>query len=450
VKFLKVYTHFFEKYFPSPLAIALLLSFFTFFFCLVIFNFEGNIFAKSAKIGLFWFEGIWNENLLAFTIHMMLILVLGHILALSKAANIIINFGLKFSKNTASAAFTISLFTVLISLFNWGLGLVFGAVFSRKIGEYFTQQGKPINYPLIGAAAYSGMMVWHGGLSGSATLTLAGASHSLFDKVGAISLADTTFSWLNVFVTVLLILILPISLYFLGKKVGSQPVLNLKTNVKDEDDLAQNQWLDKSNFLGVFTGASILLYWCFLNFQKVNEGVSVLSIINLQTTNILLLGLCFLMHGSLANFTKALEKAIGGASSILIQFPLYFGILGMVQQSGLNVLLSNLLSSASSELYLSIYTFFSAGLLNVFVPSGGGQWQLQGVIIVEAAQKINADLPKLIMAFCYGDQLTNMLQPFWALPLLGITGLKAREILPYSLLIFVIGLLVFLLGLIIF
>jgi short-chain fatty acids transporter len=272
----------------------------------------------------------------------------------------------------------------------------------------------------------------------------------LFDKVGAISLADTTFSWLNVFVTVLLILILPISLYFLGKKVGSQPVLNLKTNVKDEDDLAQNQWLDKSNFLGVFTGASILLYWCFLNFQKVNEGVSVLSIINLQTTNILLLGLCFLMHGSLANFTKALEKAIGGASSILIQFPLYFGILGMVQQSGLNVLLSNLLSSASSELYLSIYTFFSAGLLNVFVPSGGGQWQLQGVIIVEAAQKINADLPKLIMAFCYGDQLTNMLQPFWALPLLGITGLKAREILPYSLLIFVIGLLVFLLGLIIF
>ena len=101
----------------------------------------------------------------------------------------------------------------------------------------------------------------------------------------------------------------------------------------------------------------------------------------------------------------------------------------------------------SNETTLPIFTFFSAGLVNIFVPSGGGQWAVQGPIIIESALKLGVPLPKAIMALAYGDQITNMLQPFWALPLLGITKLKAKDILPYTLLLMIVGVVIFLLGL---
>ena len=124
--------------------------------------------------------------------------------------------------------------------------------------------------------------------------------------------------------------------------------------------------------------------------------------------------------------------------------------MGIMKHSGLIHEMSGFFVSIASESSLPIYTFFSAGLVNVFVPSGGGQWAVQGPIIVQAAQSLDAPLAKNIMAMAYGDQLTNMLQPFWALPLLGITGLKAIEIIPYTLFMMLIGALVFILGLILF
>ena len=104
----------------------------------------------------------------------------------------------------------------------------------------------------------------------------------------------------------------------------------------------------------------------------------------------------------------------------------------------------------SNETTYPIFTFISAGIVNIFVPSGGGQWAIQGPIIVQAASDLGVSLSKSIMALAYGDQLTNMLQPFWALPLLGITGLKAKEILPYTLLLFALGSIIFLIGLLVF
>jgi short-chain fatty acids transporter len=448
VKMLKLYNSFFEKYFPSPLSIAILLSFLTFFLCVYFTGKSSSTISNSTQIGMYWFQGMWNQNLLAFTLHMMLILILGHILALSKPAEKAIAWGLKFCHDNASTAFTVSILTIMVSMFNWGLGLIFGAIMARKAGEYFKKQGKNLNYPLIGAAAYGGMMTWHGGLSGSATLTVAGKNHSLYSIMGTIPLTETTFSPLNIFVTILLLTILPATMYLLGKKTtGSVPLVkksNFELKITADKDV---QAIEKSPFFGIFTGAVILLFFLYLNFQKVAEGTSPLALINLETTNLLLLGLCFLFHKNITSFSAALEEAISDASGILIQFPLYFGIMGMMQSSGLGNLISNAITNSSGETMLAFYTFASAGIVNIFIPSGGGQWQMQGPIIVEAAQKMNAGLPKLIMALCYGDQLTNMLQPFWALPLLGITGLKAKEILPYTLFIFLIGTFIFMLGL---
>ena len=147
---------------------------------------------------------------------------------------------------------------------------------------------------------------------------------------------------------------------------------------------------------------------------------------------------------------KAIDKAIGGASGILIQFPLYFGIMGIMKSSGLVTDISAFFVEVSNDTTYPIFTFISAGLVNIFVPSGGGQWAVQGPIIVQAASDLGISLPKRSMALAYGDQLTNMLQPFWALPLLGITELKAKEILPYTIFLMLIGTLIYISGLLIF
>ena len=160
-----------------------------------------------------------------------------------------------------------------------------------------------------------------------------------------------------------------------------------------------------------------------------------------------MLGLAFLLHKNFKNFLNALEEAIKGATGILIQFPLYFGIMGIMRESGMVVDISDFFVSISTTQTLPIFTFISAGLVNIFVPSGGGQWAIQGPIVIESALKLGVGLPKAIMALSYGDQITNMLQPFWALPLLGITKLKAREILPYTLLLMLLGTVVYIAGL---
>ena len=163
-----------------------------------------------------------------------------------------------------------------------------------------------------------------------------------------------------------------------------------------------------------------------------------------------MLGLGIILHGSFKKFTNAIGESIADISGILIQFPLYFGIMGIMSSSGMVTQISSFFVSISSVTTLPLVTFFSAGLVNIFVPSGGGQWVIQGPIIIESALKLGVPLEKVIMALAYGDQITNMLQPFWALPLLGITKLKAKEILPYTLIAMFVGSLIYIIGILLF
>jgi short-chain fatty acids transporter len=200
--------------------------------------------------------------------------------------------------------------------------------------------------------------------------------------------------------------------------------------------------IDRSRWLAI--GFSALIFMAFLlqytpQLRQLNLTPDML--------NFFMLGLAVFLHGSIANFLRAVETAIGDTAGILIQFPLYFGIMGIMTESGLVHSISDFFVRIGSDTTFPIFTFFSAGLVNIFVPSGGGQWAVQGPIILEAALKLGVSLPKALMALSYGDQLTNMLQPFWALPLLGITRLKAREILPYSIVFMILGGLIYLVGL---
>ena len=196
--------------------------------------------------------------------------------------------------------------------------------------------------------------------------------------------------------------------------------------------------IDESKTVAYIFGGFILITLFFVHSDKI------LSLeISPNILNLFMLGCAIIMHQNFISFLSALKNAISGAAGILIQFPLYFGIMGIMKQSGLVLLMSEFFISISNQTTLPIYTLISAGIVNILVPSGGGQWAIQGPIIIDAAINLGVPIQKVIMALAYGDQLTNMLQPFWALPLLAITGLKAKDILPFSLIAMVVGGLIF-------
>lgn len=451
----------FKAVLPAPFTIAVLLSIVTYFIALfATCPSESSYVSYGVDLMFFWESGLWTNSLMVFAVQMMLMLVLGHVLALTKPVDRFISWSLQFCTSNARAVAWISFFTLLLAFFNWGLGLIFGAIYARKIAEYAKKKSMPINYPLIGAAAYSGMMVWHGGLSGSSLVKAAEPGHLREMLAGNMSMEQlsyvpdfigfeqSVFSNMNIVLSLILLFSIPLFLFLLAK-LNSTEIYYLKeihSRKASPEILIAAEKLDHSRLLALFFAAVVLGAVCI----KVFYAESILSFFTPNNINFLLLGLALMFHGSFASFLSALEKAIGGISGILIQFPLYFGIMGIMNSSGLVDMLSAFFVSISSEFSLPIYVFFSAGLVNIFVPSGGGQWAVQGPVILQAALSLGAPLNKCIMAFAYGDQVTNMLQPFWALPLLGITGLKAKQILPYTLLLFVFGALCFMVFLLVF
>ncbi|MDT0556412.1 short-chain fatty acid transporter [Patiriisocius hiemis] len=448
----------FKRFLPSPFTIAVLLTILTIALAYFFTEAPGSENHFLAILS-YWENGIWNTNLLVFAYQMMLILVLGHILVLSKPMSKLIKRLTNLVSNTSNAVVLVCVTTLLVSFFNWGLGLIFGAIMARKVAEAAQERNFKINYPLIGAAGYVGLMVWHGGISGSAPLKVAESGHLASLMMGisdvgvvqnlpnAISFSETIFSTQNLLLFLVLLILLPFVLYQTSKRVKTTEI-NLPAYVTESPQtkkLEGAERIDFSKWVGIGFGVLVLGVFFYQYFGNLSSLA-----ITPNLLNFFMLGLALVLHGNFSSFLRALDEAIKGATGILIQFPLYFGIMGIMRDSGMVVEISNFFVSIATETTLPIFTFFSAGLVNVFVPSGGGQWAVQGPIVVESALKLGVPLPKAIMALAYGDQITNMLQPFWALPLLGITKLKAREILPYTLILMLVGCVVFLTGLLLF
>ncbi len=224
-----------------------------------------------------------------------------------------------------------------------------------------------------------------------------------------------------------------------GKKVNNQPINLPKNKIENSTHglLTGAEKLDYSTYFSSIFALIILSY--LIAKIVIDYHFNVLDFFTPNNINLLLFSLAILFHTNFISFLSAIDEAIVGASGILIQFPLNFGIMGIMKGSGLVTDISNLFIAISTELTFPLYTFYSASLVNIFVPSGGGQWAVQGPIVIKSALELGISLPKSILALAYGDQLTNMLQPFWALPLLGITGLKAKQILPYTLILMMVG-----------
>jgi short-chain fatty acids transporter len=363
----------------------------------------------------------------------------------------------RYCNDTASSAAIVACLTMLVAFFNWGLGLIFGALLARKIAEHAQQNNLKLNYPIVGASGYMGMMVWHGGISGSAPIKINEVGHltammsnntfELMHKVpSSIDFSQTIFSFSNLLIFLTILVVISGMFYVLGK--NSKPTeINLSRYKMHhaENTSTKIDKLDNSRILATSFGLLIIITF----FYRYFDAIKVLKITP-NLINFLMLGLGILFHGSFKNFTGAVAASISDISGILIQFPLYFGIMGVMSSSGMVAQISDFFVSFSTETTLPIVTFFSAGLVNIFVPSGGGQWVIQGPIVLESALKLGVPLNKAIMALAYGDQITNMLQPFWALPLLGITKLKAKEILPYTLFAMLVGSIIYIIGILLF
>jgi|TARA_B110000211_G_scaffold12126_1_gene12678 short-chain fatty acids transporter len=455
----KLIENFFKRFLPSPFIIAVLLTFTTIILAVIFSSFNDSDSSLSfLEILSSWERGIWNNDLLVFAYQMILILVLGNILVLSAPVNKVILLIAKKATSTEKAVVIVSFSVMLVAFFNWGLGLIFGAILARKIGDYSVENNIELNYPLVGAAGYVGLMVWHSGISGSAPIKVAEDNH-LFSLMSSredsylyenlptsLNFDLTVLSYANLITFSLLLVLVPLAFYFLSKNTSTDnaTLKTLELNSKPLPSVKLSGLENSRLFSFIFAIVLLIAFFYQYSDQLIMFKVTPNSL------NFFMLGLSVLLHSNFKSFLNALKLSINGASGILIQFPLYFGIMGIMKESGLIIFISDFFISISNEFTLPIFTFFSAAIINVFVPSGGGQWVIQGPVVIAAATELNVPIQKVVMALAYGDQLTNMLQPFWALPLLAITKLKAKEILPYTLIIMLVGLVVFISSLIVF
>jgi len=408
-----------QKWMPDAFVFAIVLS-------AIVFS-SGLIFEQQSvqEMTLYWGNGIWN--LLSFSMQMVIILVTGHILANTHAVASIIDRIANFGNTPRKAIVLTTLVACFASWLNWGFGLVVGALIARKIAT----KTKGVHFPLLVAAAYSGFIVWHAGLSGSIPLKIASPSN---DKLGQlihqnpIPVSETIFSPQIISIVALLFITLPILLMLMNpSEKESEPLLlnpqEKQALSKNQGNLTPAQKLEHSFILTTLLG---LLGMGYLVIQFKHQGT-----LNLNNINLLLLSLGLWLQGSPRNYLNAMEQAIKSVSGIVLQFPLYAGIMGMMVQSGLAENMSQWFVSISNAQTFPLFTFLSAGVVNFFVPSGGGQWAVQAPIVIPAAQALNVPLSQAAMAVAFGDAWTNLIQPFWALPLLGIAGIGIQKIMGY-------------------
>lgn len=411
-----------ERRVPSPFVLALGLTLATFLLAL------GVTGTAPAVAFAGWGGGFWD--FLPFAMQMSLILVTGHALAVSPPARRVVGALAGLPRGPRSAAALAAFVSVCLSLVHWGLGLVVGALLAREIGLSARRRGVVIHYPCVVAGAYAGFLSWHGGLSGSAPLTVATPGHFLEARMGVLPVGATLGSPSNLMLCALLVLFVPLLAAAMAPRSGGRPA---PAELMEEDAgggtaAAEGGRLDRSPVLGVLFGLAGL---GFVVREFAGRGLAALDL-NLVNFAFLFAGL--LVHGSPAAYARAVGEGIRGAAGIVLQFPFYAGILGILKAGGLVEWMTRAFAAAGKDWYL-LSTFLSAAVVNLFVPSGGGQWGVQGPIAVEAAGALGIPVERAVMAVAYGDEWTNMLQPFWALALLGVTRLAAKDILGYTTLV---------------
>ena len=406
-----------ERYLPDPYIFVLLLTLIAAVAAIAV--------ERQTPLAVLrmWGDGFWG--LLTFSMQMLLVLVTGFMLASSPPVKRILQKIAGTAKSPGGAIILVTLVSLAASWINWGFGLVVGALFAKELARLIK-----VDYRLLVASAYSGFVVWHGGLAGSVPLTIATEGHFSADQIGVIGTGSTIFAFFNLAIVICLFIAVPLvnrmmlpdekdSVYVDPKLLDDEPEPVGRITRPAEK-------LENSMPLALLVGVPGLL---FLLDHFLLRGGS----LNLNVVNFMFLFLAIVLHRTPRNLLTSLNEAIKGGAGIVIQFPFYAGIMAIMVQSGLAQSMSEWLVSFATASSLPFWSFISAGIVNLFVPSGGGQWAVQAPVMLPAAEALGADIARVAMAVAWGDAWTNLLQPFWALPVLAIAGLKAKDIMGFCL-----------------
>lgn len=416
-----------QKYLPDPFIFCIILTVLVFVLAIPLTG-QGPV-----EMVMHWGNGFWS--LLAFSMQMALVLVLGTAMADSPPMQKL----LKSLSGIPKTPFQSIMFVTLVSLIacwiNWGFGLVVGAIFAKEIAKH----GRKVDYRLLIASAYSGFVIWHGGMSGSIPLTIANVTSEVTAQTAgivneSIPTSETIFALFNVLICVLFLICIP----FVNAKMHPDEANvvtispELLTDEKKEKKLPVTP-AEKLEHSRLMSAIVVLLGVVFTAKCFAGNGFQ----LDLNIVNLIFLTLGVLFHGTPIGYVQAINSAIGGAGGILLQFPFYAGIMGMMTgvsaATGFSLagVISTAFVSISTRATFPLFSFLSAGVVNIFIPSGGGQWAVQAPIMMPAGQALGVSPAITAMSIAWGDSWTNMLQPFWALPALGIAGLGARDIMGY-------------------
>lgn len=427
---MKTITSFFDRmvqrYLPDALLFAIILTFLVYLL--------GILLTDSSPIEMIshWGSGFWD--LLAFTMQMALVVVTGYILANTPIIKKILVKLSALAHTPAQAVLLVTFVSLIACLINYGFGLVIGALFAIHVAK----RVPTVDYRILIASAYSGFLVWHGGFSASIPLTIATPGHFLEESMGVIPVTETLFSPSNLFIIAALLITLPLFNRYLLKSTEPLKSKEATKRIVPEDELPYEdvkpttpaEKLENSQIVSLLIG---LMGLAFIVYHFVVNGFD----LNINIVNFIFLFLGILLHKTPKRFLDTVTNGVKNAGGIIIQFPFYAGIMGMMIASGLSEQISLWFVSIASENTLPFISFLSAGIINIFVPSGGGQWAVQGPIMIEAALELGADTAKTAMGVAWGDAWTNMIQPFWALPTLAIAGLNIRDIMGFCVMILI-------------
>lgn len=428
-----------QRWMPEPFLFAIILTFIAALLAMPICR------QTPVEVVANWGGGVWG--LLAFAMQMALVLMSGSALASAPSLKRGIAWLASLPKTPVAAIALVTAISAVACWLNWGFGLIVGVIFAKDIARRLPG----VDYRLLIASAYSGFVVWHAGLSGSVPLKLATPGPDLAAAtngaiVDPIAISDTILHPFNIAMVVLVIIAITAVNALMHPK-GSQVVtvdpelLVEEAPVEKRKAETPAEKLENSRLLSWLIAALGIAY--LLISLVFRDGA-----FDLGSVIMIFLFLGILFHGTPVAYVKAFGKAASGAAGIILQFPFYAGIMGIITgvgESGIcfGTVISNACISISSPVTYPLLTFLCAALLNMFVPSGGGHWAIQAPIMFTAGAELGVDPGLTGMAIAWGDAWTNMIQPFWALPALAIARLSAKDIMGFCLIdLFVSGVII--------
>ncbi len=445
-----------HRYLPDAFIFAVLLTIITYILAFLAVEPQSGTVTHARRLMIDgWYGGFWN--LLAFAMQMTLILMTGYALAQTDAVDHLLTKIASAPSTERRAAALVPIVAAIASFIHWGLGLVIGAIFARKVAESMRE----IDFPLIVAGAYSGFLVFHGGLAGSIPLLMNTEGNFLIEA-GIISetlpTSQTIFTPMNlILVGVLTFIFLPLMFYLMypgsdEEKTtidprefdtatdGGEPV---SATAPVQTELSFADKLERSNLIAYSIGiAGLFAVGLYYAIPMVQDGVMPWNNLNLNIVNFFFLFAGLTLHGSPMAYIESMKEAVENVWGIILQFPFYAGIMGLMGYApegsvNLATQIAMGMINVSPDGTLPAVAFLTGGIVNFFVPSGGGEWSVIGETIIRAAEASDTSVARASMATAWGDAWTNMLQPFWAIPLLAISGLSVRDIMGYCVMILI-------------